>query len=120
MELEFEIEEDIFNLNDINNLDYQSSLQKTKMNMNNENYEIDNDMKQIGYRNNLTPTTNDYKSKKVVMFSAFGFDKVDNLLLDSIILDEEQAGDSINRDILREINNLNYEGSVSFRYLNFT
>ena len=120
MELEFEIEEDIFNLNDINNLDYQSSSRKTKMNLNNENYEIDNDMKQIGYRNNLTPTTNDYKSKKVIMLSAFGFEKVDNLLLDSIILDEEQAVDSNNRDILREINNLNYEGGFSFRYLNFS
>ena len=118
MGLEFEIDEDIYYFNDMNNLDYRL-LYKAKSNINNE---IDSsNMNKIEYKASLTPKTS-FNTKKIIMFSAskkivFGFDKVENLL-DPILLDEDQES---NRDILREINNLNYEGGAnSFRYLNFT
>jgi len=53
-------------------------------------------------------------SNKIV----FGFDKVENLL-DPILMEEEQGMEG-SRDILREINNLNYEDGTTFRYLSFT
>ncbi len=64
-----------------------------------------------------------HKSKKIVLYSTskryvFGFDKVENLMEPSM-LDDELMVDT-GRDILREINNINYENNhSSFKFMNF-